>query len=112
MCGPGRQQAAAAIPAALAAMRLHILATTERAKDVVGLDSHFIAVGPSGIWLLGSDGGIVRAPDRWAVGCGEDIGIGAMFDRPGSAADIVEVAVRAACALREGCFGAPILFVA
>lgn len=73
------------------------------------LETHFLAVGPDGVWLLGTDGGIGRAPDRWAIGCGEDVGVGAMFQRDGTPAHVVSVAVSAACALREGCFGVPVV---
>jgi hypothetical protein len=91
--------------AALAAMRLHILATTERGRDCSGLDSHFIAVHPDGVFVLGSDGGISEAPHRWAVGCGEHMAIGAMYQREGAPADVVRLAVEAACAMADGCFG-------
>lgn len=106
----GLEWAQSDLPMALAAMRVHILANTERAKDCPGLDSHYLAVGPSGIWMMGSDGGISRTPNRWAIGCGEDVGLGAMFAAGGGEPwDVVDVAVRAACALREGCFGVPII---
>lgn len=104
----GAERAQVDLPAALAEMRLHILANTERAKDCPGLDSHYMAVGPSGVWVMGCDGGVSRAPDRWAIGCGEDVGLGAMYERDGSPVELVTHAVRAACALREGCFGAPL----
>jgi ATP-dependent protease HslVU (ClpYQ) peptidase subunit len=90
---------------ALADMRRHILDTTERVGELKGLDSHYLMVGPGGILVLGSDGHISDMPSRWAIGCGEDVGLGAMFRRPGSPAEVVRVAVEAACALREGCFG-------
>jgi hypothetical protein len=89
----------------LAEMRRYILATTERTKDCVGLDSHYIAVGPGGILVLGSNGGIEEGPSRWAVGCGEHVAIGAMYRREGSPAEVVRLAVEAASALVSGCFG-------
>ena len=93
------------IPHVLLDMRAHILRTTERQPNCTGLDSCFIVAHPAGITIMGSDGGISNAPPRWAIGCGEDVGLGAMFRRPGSPAEVVRVAVEAACALREGCFG-------
>lgn len=101
----GLESVAAGPKQALAAMRVHILATTERSPNCVGLDSCFIVASPVGIHVMGSDGGISETPPRWAIGCGEDVGIGAMFRRPGSPAEVVRIAVEAACALREGCFG-------
>ena len=109
LCGEGLALAQTDLSAALRAMRLHILATTQRVKDCPGLDSHFLAVGPAGIVILGSDGLVTSMPNRWAVGCGEDVGLGAMFRRGGSPAEVVRVAVEAACALREGCFGEAIV---
>lgn len=109
LCGPGLDLAQRDIRGALAAMRVHVLAHTERAKDCPGLDSHFLAVGPEGVFILGSDGGVMKAPDRWAIGCGEDIGIGAMYARDGHPEAIVRTAVEAACALREGCFGSAVV---
>lgn len=69
------------------------------------VETTFLAVGPDGVWFLETGGGTCRAPDRWAVGCGEDVGLGAMFERPGRPSEVVEVAVRAAVHLREGCNG-------
>lgn len=76
-----------------------------RAAGISGLDSHMLFVGPAGIWTLGSDGGWTRAPNRWAVGSGEHVGVGAMYGREGEPADVVRLAVEAACALADGCFG-------
>jgi len=97
------------IRVALAGMRKYILEETERNGDCKGLDSHYIAVGPDGVYLLGSNGGIMQAPSRWAIGCGEDVALGAMWERPGAPVDVVALAVRAACGLREGCFGGPVV---
>lgn len=97
--------------AALAAMRRHILATTERVGTCVGLDSHYLAVGPKGCMVLGSNGQVGVLPNRWAVGCGEDVGIGAMYRRAGSPEYVVRLAVEAACAVREGCFGEAVVLV-
>lgn len=109
LVGEGAELAQADVRAALRAMRLHILATTERVGDHKGLDSHFLCVHPGGVLVMGHDGHITEAPHRWAVGCGEDVGLGAMWERQGSPVEVVAVAVRAACALREGCFGAPVV---
>lgn len=102
----GSLQAQADLAACLAAMYRHILGTTTRAKDCAFPDSHFVAVGPGGVFVLGSDGGVAKAPDRWAIGCGEHMAIGAMYRRKGSPAQVVRLAVEAACAMADGCFGA------
>lgn len=85
--------------------------TANRKDDNPKTETCFVCVGPDGVWILGTDGCIGPAPNRWAVGAGEDICIGAMHQRPGSPAEVVRLAVEAACLYRAGCFGEPVVLV-
>lgn len=93
---------------ALRAAWAYVLTETDRKRDIC-LDSSWLAVNPAGVWVLSGDGSVVAAPRRWALGCGEDIGIGAMYQRQGSPAHVVRVAVEAAICHRSGCHGSALV---
>ena len=82
----------------------YVLTETDRKRDVC-LDSSWLAVNPAGVWILSGDGLVTTAPRRWALGCGEDIGIGAMYQRQGRPSQVVRFAVEAAIHFRSGCHG-------
>lgn len=109
LLGSGMEDPAAAVHAAYAA----VLAMTHlRSRDCVGLDSHFLLVGPDGVWAVGSEGLFSRPPNRWAIGCGEHLAIGVMYRNIASPVALVRLAVEACCEIVDGCFGSPVVMAA
>ena len=98
------------VEAVLRRLFAHVRATVPRSAEYPGTDSHYLLVGPLGLFVLGSFGEISRPGNRWAVGSGEHVAMGAMFERAGEPCDVVALAVRAAIRLVTSCHGMPMTY--
>jgi ATP-dependent protease HslVU (ClpYQ) peptidase subunit len=95
---------------ALRAVADHVRAQTDRKRNE-DADACWLVVCPSGVFAVGSDGNVTQAPERWAMGCGEEVALGAMFDRDYDPATVARLAVKAAIRYRQGCSGVPVVLV-
>lgn len=93
---------------ALRAVADHVRAQTDRKRNE-DADACWLVVCPAGVFAVGSDGNVTQAPERWAVGCGEEVALGAMFKREGPPDVVVRIAVEAAIKYRQGCSGVPVV---